>query len=82
MQFDGKRLPMLARESCRYSHFLHAGFIWLAHNLVLSGLLTAQVLDYQNTSATLLPLVAVSYALIFMVWPSKLMWSSYANILT
>lgn len=26
-----------------------------------------QVLDYQNTSATLLPLVAVAYALIFMV---------------
>jgi len=27
-----------------------------------------QVLDYQNTNAELMPLVAAAYALIFMVW--------------
>jgi len=29
-----------------------------------------QVLDYQNTNAELMPLVAAAYALIFMVWLS------------
>lgn len=32
-----------------------------------AGELEVQVLDYQNTAADLLPLLAASYALIFMV---------------
>ena len=38
-----------------------------------AGELEVQVLDYQNTAADLLPLLAQAYALLFMVlpWPTQ-----------
>ena len=38
-----------------------------------------QVLDYQNTAADLLPLLAATYALIFMVWHALHLSAAYTQ---
>ena len=47
-----------------------------------AGELEVQVLDYQNTAADLLPLLAQAYALFFMVLPQPTQSEQYSSSLS